>query len=496
MKRGIRRRLITLFISATAIEWLLMVFVSLAIWISASVITDSYSSNLKVRSYTESVRLLMHNLDSCMKFKSYDNIDSYLRNKAALERMSLELYKNPGHSENLLAEYTVFKFTVSFINYADEAVFKKWQGDSASAVENYEYAQKAYVFLEKSIEKLNSIFFRENITRYGLIQATMRQMTFSTGLITSVISLVVAFLLTFFVSSITQPLTEISETANKLAERNFDIPLFTYSEKDEIGNICRAFNKMIISIREYIDTIWEKALKENELREKEMKMMELYQDAKLTALQSQINPHFLFNTLNTGAQLAMMEGSDRTCDFLEKVAEFYRYNLQFTGKDSVLSDEIKVIESYIYIMKVRFGNHFDFFTDIRTSRLNVPLPGMILQPLVENCIKHGLSKMETGGKICFSVYEEGDSVVISVADNGIGFPEEKRNELLTGISKKPAESVVKLDVYDSGTGVGLVNVISRLRMFFKSNDVFDIQQTKGGGTTFIIRINNVQHIAY
>ena len=97
---------------------------------------------------------------------------------------------------------------------------------------------------------------------------------------------------------------------------------------------------MIISIREYIDTIWEKAIQENELREKEMKMTALYQEARLNALQTQIHPHFLFNTLNTGAQLAMMEGSDKTCSFLEQVADFYRYNLQQTGQDVSLADEL------------------------------------------------------------------------------------------------------------------------------------------------------------
>ena len=142
-------------------------------------------------------------------------------------------------------------------------------------------------------------------------------------------------------------------------------------------------------------------------------------------------------------------------------------------------------------MKVRFGNKFDFYKEIKSSRLDVRLPGMILQPLVENCIKHGLADVQQGGKIIFSVYDDGKDLLISVSDNGCGFPEERRKELITGISENQKENLLNLSDKDSGTGVGLVNVISRLKMYYKENNVFDIQTSAEGGTCFIIRIKNV-----
>ncbi len=490
MKLGIRKRLILLFLYAAAIECALMLVISGAMWITTNFISSSYNSNLKIQEYQTAAQNVLEKLESYMNLKSYENINGYLHYKAELEKLSLDFEKKPCHQKTRLCEYTTYKFSESFLNYSENAVFLRRQGNFSGAMENFNKAKNAYMFFSQSIEKLNQLYFTDNMNRYSSVRISVRRLVFSSVVITASVSIVVSFLLLMFVSSIIQPLTEISESANQLAERNFDIPLFEYNKSDEIGNICRAFNRMILSIREYIDTIWEKAIRENELKEKEMKMTELYQSAKLTALQAQINPHFLFNTLNTGAQLAMMEGSDRTCDFLEKVADFYRYNLQFSCKESVLEDEVHLIESYVYIMKVRFGDHFDFYKEITSERLNIPFPGMVLQPLVENCIKHGIGHISKGGKIMFRIYDQEEYVVISISDNGAGFPAEKRKQILAGISEKMPETVIQSSD-DSGTGVGLTNVISRLKLFSKNESVFDIKESDEGGTEFVIRIKNV-----
>lgn len=489
MKLGIRRRLILLYICAAVVECLLMFTISAAVWASANSLTDSYSSNIKMEDLSKISSQVHDDLYAYMHMKSYDNINNYLRDKALLKKMIYELNQVPSGDRLLLSEFSVYKFAVTFLSYSDSAVFLRRSGDNVEAMENYHNAEKAYTYLTDSIFRLNQIYLFDNIQRFKSIRNLAGKVTITGILIVMIVSLIVVFILSVFVATITQPLTEISESANQLAQRNFDIPLFTYNKKDEIGSICRAFNRMIISIREYIDTIWEKAIRENELREKEMKMNELYQEAKLDALQNQINPHFLFNTLNTGAQLAMMEGSDRTCDFLEKVADFYRYNIQFSGNESVLSDELNLLESYVYIMKVRFGERFTYSTEILTRRLNVSIPGMILQPLVENCIKYGFKDMPKGGKIHLKIQDDGKNVVVTVSDNGPGFPEEKRAELLKGVSDKNSEDMIDLQEKDSGTGVGLVNVIKRLKLYYKTENVFDIQKSEFGGTCFIIKLN-------
>jgi sensor histidine kinase YesM len=241
---------------------------------------------------------------------------------------------------------------------------------------------------------------------------------------------------------------------------------------------------MIISIREYIDKIWEKAAKKNELREKEMEMRELYANAQLRALQNQINPHFLFNTLNTGAQLAMIEGADRTCYFMEQVADFFRYNIRQNGQDATIDEELALIDNFVYIMKVRFGERFEFIKNVSDEKHPQHLPRMILQPLVENCIKHGSSESKT--RVVLSVETGLYMTKITVSDNGEGFSPELRESIL---GENPDAKAVSHS--EDGNGTGLVNVISRLRLYFHRHDVFDILSNEDGGTTFSLRIPNV-----
>ena len=287
------------------------------------------------------------------------------------------------------------------------------------------------------------------------------------------------------VNNITQPLERISNVANKLADREFDIPLLQSNTNDEVGNICRAFNGMIISIREYIDTIWEKAEKENELRKKEMEMASLYKDAQLKALQSQINPHFLFNTLNTGAQLAMLEDADKTSYFITQVADFFRHNIQQNSIDTTLENELSLIDNYVYIMKMRFGSKLNFEKTIECSSLNQRIPTMVLQPIVENCIRHGLKNIEKGGIVKLVVTETEKSIEIRVSDNGSGVPPEIRAQLL---DENAAPLRKKEESAPSEHGVGLFNVISRLRLFYSDISVFDILQNEGGGACFVLKL--------
>ncbi|MCR5494872.1 MAG: histidine kinase [Treponema sp.] len=490
MKYGLRRRLMVLFTFASIVLSFVMLSFSLSYLVSANLISSSYESNRFVKKFKSNLLLVENDLENYIKLKSYENINHYFQSRAKFERLLLDLNRVPSEIEDLNCEAFVRKLSESFLSVSDSAVYANRAGIILEANDNYIKALKIYSLLCLETERLNQLYFEKNISSYEERRAAVREINifgiFFLLFTVSIVILCVFLLLT----NIIHPLVEISNRANQLAARNFDVPLFEYSVNDEIGNICRALNRMIISIREYIDTMWEKAIEESELREREMKMNELYQDAKLNALQAQINPHFLFNTLNTGAQLALLEGSDKTCDFLEKVADFYRYNLHYTGQETDLTDEIKMLESYIYIMKVRFGSRFDYYTDIQYSNLKIKIPGMILQPLVENCIKHGLADIRSGGRITLSVHEESSKnlVIVSISDNGVGMTSEIREKILKGIFKNP-ESVLESESRDSGNGVGLSNVISRLKLFYKRDDVFDILSPESGGTTFVIKIH-------
>ena len=302
------------------------------------------------------------------------------------------------------------------------------------------------------------------------------------------------------IDRITGPLVDLSRAASALADGNFEVGPLDTGARDEVGNICRAFDRMTVSIREYIATITAKAAVESRLLQRESEMRELYKDAQLRTLQAQINPHFLFNTLNAGAQLAMMEGADGTCEFIEKTADFFRYNIKTMHKDTLLSEEIELVDNYMYIMKVRFADRLTYVKDIRCDYLAVPMPAMVLQPLAENAIKHGIADVKSGGAVTLRVDREGDFLVVEISDNGVGISEAKRLRLLAGDAPAAAPGDVPAEAAPGGApaGIGLANVISRLRLYFGDEagavqpPIIDIRRNDPEpGTTVTLRIRNV-----
>ena len=222
-------------------------------------------------------------------------------------------------------------------------------------------------------------------------------------------------------------------------------------------------------------------------------------EAHLKVLQAQINPHFLFNTLNAGAQLAMLEKADRTYEYVQNVASFYRYNI--TVNDEVkLSDEMRIVDTYIYILNVRFSGEIQYHKDIESEDyLYVKLPCMILQPIVENCINHGIRDIEREGHIYVSIYKDNEYICVSIADNGKGIEQEEIYKILNG-NDNSDDVVEKIEETDTasekvkkedkkGNGLGLRNVIERLDLYFNGKNKFEIYSNgKDQGTEFIISI--------
>jgi sensor histidine kinase YesM len=208
-----------------------------------------------------------------------------------------------------------------------------------------------------------------------------------------------------------------------------------------------------------------------ELREKDVleeKLRTLATQAELKALRAQINPHFLFNSLNTIASLISTDPF-KAEEVVEQLADIFRYTLSASDKEFVtLKDELDFIDSYLEIEKARFGDRLMVSKDISTQILDTPIPSLVLQPLVENSIKHGFAengevRMEIAG------YMDGELVKVEIKDEGKGLPEE-----------------IKRGIYTNGTG--LRNVNERLKKIYGEAYGLEIRENQPSGMVAVVTI--------
>ncbi|MEO0899106.1 MAG: histidine kinase [Bacteroidota bacterium] len=201
-----------------------------------------------------------------------------------------------------------------------------------------------------------------------------------------------------------------------------------------------------------------------ELVKREKDLMQQTYEANLTALRSQINPHFLFNTLNSIGEL-VHESADRAEAAVEKLAFIFRYTLDKSSENFVpLEQEVSLIQTYLDMEKIRFGERLDVDIQIRDGMNSVPIPSFILLTLVENCIKHGVSKILHNGWVSVIAYKKEEFLVCEVEDNGPGIDTSR--------------------IYKSH---GLSNSISRIENIYEMKDLFEFINT-GNGTRVVLRI--------
>jgi len=210
--------------------------------------------------------------------------------------------------------------------------------------------------------------------------------------------------------------------------------------------------------------IWNNARNERKLEEQERLLVE----ARLAALTSQINPHFLFNTLNSVSSLIRTD-PDQARVMVVRLSKVLRRLLRKHEHFSALRDELSFIEDYLAIEVVRFGEKLRFVTDVAPDTLDMLVPSMLLQPLVENCVKHGLSNKVEGGTIRIRTQRNGARLALSVEDDGVGIPESKLATLLEH-------------------GIGVSNVNERLKVLFGADYRMWIDSEPGRGTRFEIEV--------
>ncbi|WP_162462981.1 sensor histidine kinase [Paenibacillus psychroresistens] len=280
------------------------------------------------------------------------------------------------------------------------------------------------------------------------------------------ILLLVIVIAWFIATGITRPLRTMIITMRHVERGDFTIRSSQTDHRNEIGQLGRVFNQMLDSLQEMISQVYVA-----ELREK---------DARLLALQAQINPHFLFNTLNILKSLGRKGATTDVVEVTESLAHLFRYSLYDWNGTVELSEELNLIQSYIKIQTYRFQARFTYEQNIPERLLKARILRLMIQPLVENAVVHGLEQRRSGGLISVNVQADDEILEIFVSDNGVGINIQTQ-ELLN-------QNFAEIDIHSSNTqsehmGIALLNIQKRLHLIYGDKYGLSFLHKPGGGTT-------------
>lgn len=284
-------------------------------------------------------------------------------------------------------------------------------------------------------------------------------------------------------SSIVHPVMELAEASRKIAENDFFIEDVRSQSEDEMGELVHAFNKMKYATGEYIMALEERRKALDLYHAEEMEKLEMagrLDAMELDLLKNQINPHFLFNTLNVIGGMADLEGAETTEAMIQSLSFLFRYNLKTPEEKVSLARELKVVRDYMFIQQKRFGDRITYEIDCRTDAQMVLIPTFTFQPLMENAIIHGLASKEEGGHILIRIRERRNRICIAVADNGTGIDRESLRDLRQDLKGEETGRTGR-------TSIGIFNIYKRIHAMYADGELL-IYSKAHVGTVINIRI--------
>ena len=306
-----------------------------------------------------------------------------------------------------------------------------------------------------------------NLTAYSILPQRIllrnqRNLSINIVLI-AIVMIVLSTVLSFLISRyMTRPLGNLMGTIQRIKKGETELRADT-ENKDEIGELGKNFNEMLDQMEE--------------LREKESRANLLLSQAEYKALQAQINPHFLYNTLETMSSIAEIRGCPEVSMLSQSLSNIFRYSLNMKDQMSTVAQEINHLKNYCYVMSVRMQDNIDYIYDIDESLLKEKIPRISIQPLVENALNHGLRNKRGEKKVQIQIKRKEENVVISVRDNGMGMDAAKINENLQKNEMIQTEK---------GNSVGLYNINARIKILYGDQYGIHVESVQGEGSSVFI----------
>lgn len=259
--------------------------------------------------------------------------------------------------------------------------------------------------------------------------------------------------------TITRPLKKLVVLLDEVQKENFDVQ-FHVKYNDEVAKVGRSFNYMVQRIRQLFTEVYATKL--------------LYKQTELNALQSQINPHFIYNTLETISMHAVIHHVPVIYDFTQTFGQILRYSIRDINLPVTLEQELSHVKNYVSLLDCRFPGKYKLHIEVPKELREVQVLKLMLQPLVENAIGHGLENLEEGGTVTITATKEQEQIAITVEDDGVGMSQERLLQV--------QDYLLHPDEMEKGTHIGLFNVSRRLTLFYGESAHLGIESQQNRGT--------------
>ena len=325
-------------------------------------------------------------------------------------------------------------------------------------------------FLQESVWSVTTIKNSQMIlagnTKVRIVEGLSREILWSLLGVTVLTGITLLFANKYISKYITTPIQKLVASMAEV-KKGWLHRVSISTNKDEIGSLRDNYNEMLIEINRLI----------NEVVEKER----IRQEAELEILQEQIKPHFLYNTLDTIAYMALANEPGEVYDAIETLGNFYRKFLSKGNKYISLYDEIEIVKNYLKLQKLRYIDVFEDEYNIAEGLGHIQVPRLILQPLVENAIYHGVRLKGEKGLIRITVFVKAANVHILIYDTGVGMSQERIQKLLSG---------------EDSRSFGLKGTIERIKHSYEKDDVIEIRSQEGKYCEIEIKIPSNEVLGY
>ncbi|MFA9398804.1 MAG: sensor histidine kinase [Clostridiaceae bacterium] len=422
-------------------------------------------------------------IDKYKNTKAQDDLNEYVAsyNKTIGTLNDLKRYSD------LDTQYIIRDLENTLINYNDLAndLIKQliYKDEDTRIDAKLDKLKEVVSYCDIYIDKLNEQTLIYNTKTYKVV-AKKNLIIYTYLIIFVAVSIIsYSFYTLNFLKNIDKSLDMLVKNSQKVARGNFDIKNTEDSGIFEIDVLSNGFNLMVDDINRLILSIKEKAKIQKNLKEEQVKNLSIenmLKETQLEVLKSQINPHFLFNTLNTISRVAYIENAKHTETLINSVSSILRYSLKMMEENTSLKEEVDIICKYALIQETRFHDRIHFEIDVNEDVYNVLLPAMTLQPIVENAFIHGIESKEEGGYIKVIAFKDRGKCIIKVEDDGVGMDETTLLNIKNNIFVENHKGHT--------TGIGLINVIKRVQHLYGVLDVFDIESISNIGTKVVITV--------